>query len=102
MQEKVNINDIETFSNKHGPQRTSRLLSSLGKDRQFVDAWESPAGKEILGHLLAMIDMRLDKIIEDKADSNEKAEYRICMELLKNFRDRVNAHNKNLTTLKRG
>ena len=100
--EKVNIDDIEGFSKKYGVQRTSRLLSSLGKDRQFIDAWESPIGKEILGHLLTIIDQKLDKIINEEANDKDRAEYRVCMEHLLYFKDRVNAHEKNLSTLKRG
>ena len=99
---KINAEDIQKFTKKHGASKTGRLLSALGKDRQFTDAWESPAGKEILGHLLSMIDQKLDKIINETAEDKDRAEYRVCMELLAYFRDRFNAYNKNLTTLKRG
>lgn len=100
--EKIDITDIETFSKNHGVAKTTRLLSILGKNKQFIDAWEKPAGKEILGHLLVMTDKRLDKIIDETADDKDRAEYRVCLELLANFRDKINSHEKNLSTLKRG
>jgi len=98
----VNVNDIDKFSKKHGAERTSRLLSALGKDRQFIDAWESPVGKEILGHLLNIIDQKLDKIINEESTDKDRAEYRVCMEHLLYFKKKINEYEKNLSTLKRG
>jgi len=102
MEEKVTLNDIKTFSDNHGQQKTSKLLSVLGKNRQFIDAWETPAGKEILSYLLAMIDIRLDKLINEETDEKDRAEYRVCLELLANFKDKINSHKRNFATLKRG
>ena len=98
----INVDDVERYTKRHGPERTSRLLSVLGKDKQFINAWETPAGKEILGHLLSMTDAKLDKIISEEADDKDRAEYRVCLELLRDFKDRINSHAKNLTTMKEG
>jgi len=98
----IDLDDIERFSKKHGPEKSSRLLSALGKDKQFINAWETPAGKEILGHLLLLVDIKLDLIIAEKADEKDRAEYRVCLELLRNFQDRINSHAKNLKTFKEG
>ena len=88
--------DMENYTAKHGPKRLSRLLSALGKDKQFMDAWDSPVGKELMGELLVMTDGGLDQIIADTADERIKAEYRVCMALLTRFKDRISRYQKNL------
>jgi len=98
----INLDDIERFTKKHGAEKCSRLLSALGKDKQFINAWETPAGKEILGHLLLLVDIKLDLIIAEKSDEKDRAEYRVCLELLRNFEDRIYSHAKNLKTFKEG
>ena len=103
---KPTLEDIEKYTDKHGSQKTGRLLSVLGKDKQFIDAWETPAGKDIMGRLLSMADDGLTMMInEDYGDLSEervKAEYRVCMTLLKYFQDRINKYGKNFRELKGG
>jgi len=96
------LEEIEKYTDKHGPQKTGRLLSALGKDRQFMAAWDTPAGQEIMSKLLSMADEGLDRIINETADDRVRAEYRVCMTLLKYFRDRINKYQKNLNELKGG
>jgi len=100
------LEDIEKYTDKHGAQKTGRLLSVLGKDKQFTAAWESPVGKDIMGKLLSMSDDGLTMMInEDYGNLSEervKAEYRVCMTLLKYFQDRINKYGKNLKELKGG
>ena len=99
---KPTIEDIEKYTDKHGSQKTGRLLSVLGKDKLFIDAWETPAGKDIMGELLSMADEGLDSIINETADDRIRAEYRVCMTLLKYFQNRINRYGKNFKELKGG
>lgn len=101
-QSKPTLKDIEQYSNKHGSAKTGRLLSALGKDKQFVAAWDSSVGKELMGELLSMTDEGLTRIIDETADDRVKAEYRVCMALLNRFKDRINKYQKNFEQLKRG
>ena len=105
-QSKPTLEDIENYTDKHGPQKTGRLLSVLGKDKQFTVAWETPAGQEIMGKLLSMADDGLTMMINeeygDLSEERVKAEYRVCMTLLKYFQDRINKYQKNFEQLKRG
>lgn len=96
------LESIERYTAKHGIDRTTRLLSSLGKDKRFISAWESEVGKELMGKLLSMADDRLDSIIQEKADEKIRAEYRVCMELLLYFKRRINLFYKNQEALDRG
>ena len=96
------LEDMERYTNKHGPKKLGKLFSVLGKDIQFIKAWESPAGKEIMGHLINLTEESLEKIINEQADEKTRAEYRVCKDLLKYFEDRINTYEKNTNQLKRG
>lgn len=101
MQEsKRNIEDLERYISKHGNKKAARLLSALGKDHQFISAWESAVGQEIMSHLLIITDEALDKIISEEADEKIRAEFRVCMALLKYMKDRINNYQRNLHELK--
>lgn len=102
IKEKINLEDIEKFGKKHGTNVTSRLLSSLGKNQQFVQAWDSPVGKEILGVIIPLAEAKLDKIIDESAEDTDKADYRAYMRILTVFRDKINTYYRNLGKLKEG
>ena len=102
IREKLNLEDIERFGKKHGTNITSRLLSSLGKNQQFIQAWESPVGKEILGIVIPLVEEKLDKIIAETAEDTDKADYRAYMRVLTVFRDKINTYYRNLDKLKEG
>ncbi len=101
-QESILLDDIEKYGKKHGSTPTSKLLSVLGRQRQFIQAWETPVGKEILSDLILLAEEQLEKIVEEKADDKDRADYRVCKKLLTKFRDKINSYNQNLTRLKEG
>lgn len=101
-QENIGLEDIETYGKRHGSPQVSRLLSVLGKQRQFAQAWETPVGKEILADVILLAENKLEKIVNEKADDKDRADYRVCMVLLTKFRDKINSYNQNLTRLKEG
>lgn len=102
MESNINLQDIDEFKKKHGSAIAGRLLSSLGKQRQFMQAWDTPIGKEILGLVIPLAEEKLDKIINESADDKDKADYRAYMRILTLFRDRINSYYKNLNKIKRG
>lgn len=92
--------DIQRLSKRRGSKNAARLLSILGKDKQFLKAWESPIGKPLMQDLLKNAESLLEKIIEDKATPEEKAEFRVIRRWLIEVASRINAYYSNLNTLK--
>jgi len=98
--EEITEQDIQRYSQKRGSANATRLLSILGKDRQFLNAWESPVGKPLMDDLLKDAESLLEKIIQDEATLEEKAEFRVIRAWLTNVAGRINTYYKNLNTLK--
>ena len=62
---------IESLSRKMGSKNTSVLLNRLGENKQFVNAIDSPAGKEILALVVRDIENLIDKIIQPGLDEKK-------------------------------
>lgn len=101
-EERIALENRDKYAKRHGSAQLSKLLSVLGKQRQFVQAWETPVGREILSDLILLAEEKLEKIVEEKADEKDRADYRVCKKLLTKFRDKINSYNQNLTRLKEG
>lgn len=100
LKNKITEEDIRRHRKKRGAQNTSRLLSILGKKRQFLNAWESPVGQELMSHLLINAESFLEKIIEDKATPEEKAEFRVIRRWLTKVEEKITSYYQDLNNLK--
>jgi len=87
----VTKEELERFINKHG-KNASKMLSILGKGQQFVNAIESPVGTEIMGEMLTALEIKLELIINEKADAKDLAEYRVLRNLANNWVNKINDH----------
>ena len=102
LKDRITEEDIALHAKKRGAQNTGRLLSVLGKDKQFINAWDSPIGKELMEHDLNKAEMLLEKIIMETASEQEKADFRAVRESLVYMASRITRYYKNLDNLKRG
>lgn len=102
LKDRITEEDVARYAKKRGPQNTGRLLSVLGKDKQFLNAWDSPIGKELMEHDLNKAEMLLEKIITESASPQEKADFRAIRESLVYRASRITRYYKNLDNLKRG
>lgn len=97
--------DIEGYITRHGKkgkEMASRLLSALGKNEQFLNAFNSPLGSELLTDLISMMEEKLDKIIDETADDKDKADFRAAKNLSMRWVGKINEYNRNLKQLKEG
>ena len=97
--------DMENYIARHGKkgkEMVSRLLSALGKDEQFLNAFNSPVGSELLSDLVEIMETRLDKIIDETAEEKDKAEFRVAKELATRWVGKINEYNRHLKQLKEG
>lgn len=78
----MDANDIYRLKEQHSKNTTERILSDLGKQSRFIEALNSPIGKELYRDAIRMTEVLLDKIINEEADEKELAEYRVLRKIL--------------------
>lgn len=73
----VSKEEFAAYAKKFGAQRATMKLDTLGKTQQFMNAYESPLGKELLGEVNSELS-RLSQIIllGDDAKPEDKALFR--------------------------
>ncbi len=100
LKNKITEDDVRHYTKKRGAQNASRLLSILGKKKQFLNAWESPVGQELMSQLLLDADRLLESIIEEKATPEEAAEFRVIRRWLIKVEEKITSYYHDLNTLK--
>lgn len=93
-QEEITPADIERFAAVHGTKKASRTLALLNKGSKFNLAIASEIGQELLGELMVKSDILLLKIIENKADDDEKAEYRVVSDIFNRWAKKIGDYQK--------
>ncbi len=91
--------DIERFVAKEG-KKAQRTLSILGKNEQLLKAIQTPIGQELLSDALQNIDFLLEKIIDEKADEKDKADYRALRTLTIRWTEKIQAYQEALHKVK--
>ena len=100
LKDRITEEDIRRYTKKRGAQNTSRLLSILGKKKQFLNAWESPVGQELMTHLLIDAESLLEKIIKEEATPEEIAEFRVIRRWLVSVEEKITSYYSDLNNLK--
>lgn len=88
------INSVRNQLEQVGTTRPN-VLTKLSIQYKFIEAISSPLGLEILKDLSVMTDKLLDKIIAEEATVQEKAEFRVCKDILVRWGSRIKAYDKN-------
>jgi hypothetical protein len=91
--------DIEKFVAKEG-KKAQRTLSILGKNEQLLNAIQTPIGQELLSDALQNIDCLLEKIIDEKADEKDRADYRALRTLTIRWTEKIHAYQEALMKVK--
>jgi len=81
--------EIDAFLNKHG-KRGAEILSVLGRNQDFVEAFRSKLGQELLADAIELTQNLLVKIYENKADDNDKADFRAYKRIIEIWTRRIN------------
>lgn len=80
--------DIEKFLAVHG-QHGVKTLSLLGRKDDFYTAVTDKLGQELMKDVMVEMERLLLKIIEDKADENEKADYRAYRKIFEKWSRKI-------------
>ena len=86
--------DIEKFVAVHGKTKASKTLGWLNKNSMFYQVISSEMGQTLLKELMVKSDTLLLKIVENTADVNEKAEYRVVSDLFNQWVKKIGSYQK--------
>lgn len=97
----VTMADIEEFLRKEG-KHGERVLATLGKNSQFLNAMATPLGQELLKDSVARLEVTLEKIVNEQATPQELAEYRVLRDLVYTWAERITRYVSDLKKVKGG
>ena len=80
----LKFDDIENHLAVHG-QRGVKTLSIISKKNEFQQAITDPIGQTLMKDLMIQMEILLNKIIDEKADDKDRAEYRVCRKLFEQW-----------------
>lgn len=86
---------LKQLSKKMGQKNASQILSALGKDKQFLNALETPLGQELLKDAVSCIEDKISLILQEKDEPKDRAELKAYMNITKKWSDVINRYNKN-------
>ena len=92
--------DIERFVARTG-KKAERILNILGKNEQFLNAISSPLGQELLTDSVERMELLLEKIIDEKADDKDRADFRALRAIATRWAERINVYQKALVEAKK-
>lgn len=81
-------------------KRGAEVLSILGRNQDFVRAFRSSLGQSLLSDAVEQTQALLIKIYDNKADDNEKAEFRAYKRIIELWTNRINNIDKAVTEIK--
>ena len=90
----VTIADIERFRERHGPRRTSHLLSMLGKRQPLFDAMHSDIGQALFKDTVDELDNLFNKILNDDHTREDTMKYKILKSLIEQWALKLNTYLK--------
>ena len=91
---KITLADIERFSKRHGPRRTSQILSILGKRQNLYDALISEVGLALFKQTMDETDALFDKILSGKNTNGDVVKYNILKDLITEWARKLATYDK--------
>lgn len=94
MESGINALDIARFTKKTNARASARLLSILGRKREYVDAINSDVGKLLFERIVPRLEELFEKVAEDEATPEEKMEMKVTRRLLQNWASEIHRYNE--------
>jgi tRNA U34 5-carboxymethylaminomethyl modifying enzyme MnmG/GidA len=92
-EDQINKNLTE-LARKMGHKNASILLSNLGKDKQFVNALDTPIGQELLKNAVMEMERITGLILSEKEDKKDRAELQAYLAITRKWSGYINQYNK--------
>ena len=86
---------LQQLARKMGQENASKLLSALGRDRQFLNAIETPIGQELMKDAGNCIEDKLSIWLQGKDTPEDKAEVKAYLKIINKWQTTINRYYKN-------
>jgi len=93
-EEEINKNLMQ-LARKMGQKNASALLSVLGRDKQFLNAIDTPIGQELLKDAVSGIENKIKLILAEKETKQDRAELQAYLSITQKWQGYINRYNKN-------
>jgi hypothetical protein len=93
-QGKITLEDIEAFAKRHGPRRTTHILSVLGKRQHLYDALMSEVGQAMFKNTMAEADFLFYKHLDGDATAEDIMKYNILKGLVEDWARKLATYEK--------
>ena len=97
----VDEKTIELYARANGGLKAQKMINVLSKTHGFVSAFKDKVGQEVLLDALQRSEEILDKIVEEKATEEERAEFRALKKIISKWQKIWAVHNEALSKLKK-
>jgi len=87
----ITLKQINSFLMKN-KKRGEVALSMLGQFQEFINAWNTAIGKEILGDLVTRYETLLLAVAELTATEQQKMEFKIVKERLTTYSGKIDKY----------
>jgi len=95
----ISVADMEAFVARQG-SRASKVFSVLGRSTDYMNAFASPIGQELLKDGLRFLDDKLALIVDQKASEQDIAQYKAMKAIMDSWAARVNVYLDNYKKVK--
>ena len=93
---------LQQLARKMGSQNASKLLSALGRDKQFLNAIDTPVGQELMKDAVNSIEDKLVIWLQGKSTPEDKAETKAYLNIVNKWAVIINRYNKNKEKFNKG
>lgn len=96
----LHTTDVETFIRNVGIKNADRVLKVLSKHVAIYEAMNAPLGQILMKEVMDNIDQLLEKIIEEKASDQDKADFRAYKRIAESWANKILAYKEGITQIK--
>lgn len=86
---------LRQLARKMGQENASKLLSALGRDKQFLNAIETPVGQELLKDAANCIEDKIALWLQGKDSPEDRAEVKAYLNIINKWQNVINRYYKN-------
>ena len=90
------------LAKKMGRENASKLLSVLGRDKQFLNALDSSIGQELLADAVVNIEDKIAMILAEKDQPKDRAELQAYLSIVRKWQAKIERYNKNKQEFEKG
>uniref|UniRef100_A0A6M3L287 Uncharacterized protein n=1 Tax=viral metagenome TaxID=1070528 RepID=A0A6M3L287_9ZZZZ len=92
--------DIFKYFDRVGEKRGNLTMQILRRQQQFIDAWDSPLGMQLLKDDVDRHEELLRKTVDEVATPQELAEFRYLKKRIDKICEAINNYDKNIRAVR--